>query len=75
MILFAYVYEQRCPWPGLTCSKSYVDTRFTLLYLVKQDKIGCDANLAEDKSLNLIMLGLRINDHIIWYIKYKNIGV
>lgn len=42
---------------------------------MKQDKIGGDANLAEDKSLNLIMLGLKINDHSIWYIKYKNIGL
>lgn len=39
---------------------------------VKQAKIGGDANLAED---NLIMLGLRLYDCSIWYIKYKNIGL
>lgn len=42
---------------------------------MKQAKIGGGANLAEDKSLNLIMLGLRLNDDSIWCIKYKTIGL
>lgn len=56
--------------PGLACRALKVT-----LMNVKKAEIGGDANLAEDKSFNLIMQGPRLNGCSIWWIKPKNTGL